>query len=325
MQLDIVPNNNYVEVLNERKLVDTMQEQLSPFLMSLGVGKRTLQAYKTNVGYFIHWVIDNDVTIRCAEDLHAYKKYLTDKVLKASTINAYLTAVRRFFNWLYIKDFIPTDWAKHLKSEKVDNEHKKDPLTDDQWARLMDNIDLSKPLDMRDYIILLLGANYGLRSIEISRLNKSDIIEVQGKYALNLWRKGYSEADKKARPISDDFAELLFNFVGTELDDTPIFTSLSNNASSVQSERLSTSGIRYSIHKRFVEAGITSKRVSFHSLRHTAATKLIKMGKSMLSVRDFMDHKSVTTTEIYVATASRFDDPIAFDLDMMKPTHTNTN
>lgn len=295
-----------------------LKKQIPYFLSAQDVKPRTLEAYGKNITYFFSWAVDHGA-VESREDIIEYKNYLLDRKLQNTTINAYLTTVRRFYSWLYDKDIIDKDYAKSVKSVKVDTEHKKDPLTDEQWSRLMDGINLSKELDRRDYIILLLGANYGLRSIEIVRLNREDIIDVQGIFALNLWRKGYDEGSKKPRPVSEAFAELLLDFIGDEpLDNSPIFTSLSNNDSHFNSERLSTGGLRYAIKKRYTEAGITSDRLTFHSTRHYAATKLIKLGKPLLSVRDFLDHKSVTTTEIYVTTASRFDDPIAFELDLMK-------
>jgi len=321
----LIPIDNEItaEIVEEYEFLDLIEMKVSPFLLSLQVGERTIKAYETNINYFIDWVKSQDIVIRSRNEILQYKSYLIEKKLKATTINAYLTAVRRFFSWLYDMDITGRDYSKGIKSIATDTEHKKDPLSDDQWQRLVDNLDLAKPIDMRDYLIMVLGANYGLRSIEISRLNRNDIIQVQDKWALNLWRKGYSEADKKPRPISNDFYELLMNFINDiVMDDTPIFTSLSNNACDSHSERLSTSGLRYAIRKRFREAGITSDRITFHSMRHYFATSLIRKGHSLLDVRNAMDHKSTTTTEIYVATASRFDNPIAFDLDLAKPTAT---
>lgn len=321
MQPDMITNNTYeATVIEEYSFTDLLQMKINPFLLSLEVSDRTKKAYVTNINYFVDWVKDSGMVIKTRDNIIAYRTWLISKKLKATTINAYLTAVRRFFGWLYEHDLIDKDFAKSVKSIQVDAEHKKDPISEDQWIELMGGIDFAKLIDRRDYMIMVLGANYGLRSIEIIRLNKEDIVMVQGQWALMLWRKGYEEADKKPRPIMADHAEMLLTLVG---DGTAIFKSMSNNDCSIQSERLSTSGLRYAMRKRFREASIESDRISFHSLRHFFATSLIKNDVPLLQVRDALDHKSVTTTEIYVATASRFDNPVAFGLNLATPTSIN--
>jgi len=304
-------------VLSEDLPTQLLTMNVTPFLDSLDVSVRSLIAYRANVNYFINWYKE------CKGTVIEYKKSLKARKLKSSTINAYLTAIRRFFRWLYEEDIVQEDYSKKIKAEKMDSEHKRDAITDSDWLKLVSSLDLDVDLDLRDYLLLLLGANYGLRSIEIVRLNKSDVIRVGDKWALNLWRKGYDEADKKPRPISDEHYELLLLYAGELAGDGAIFKSLSNNASHSQSERLSTSGIRYAIRKRLVRHGISSDRISYHSLRHYAITSLIKKGVDILQVRDFADHKSVTTTEIYIHTANRFDNPVAFQLDLAKPTINN--
>ena len=317
------------EIMEEYSFIVLLQSKINPFLLSLDVKPRTLQAYEANVDYFIDWVKDNDIVIKSRDEIVAYKKYLIDKTLKATTINAYLTAVRRFFSWLYDNYFIERDYARGIKSEDVASGHKKDAVMEEQYERMLSSLNPEKLIDRRDYLILMLAGTYGLRGIEISRLNRCDLVEVKGNKALMLWGKGKNEADKEPHVISNEFNEQLLAFIGdVELDKSPIFTSLSNNASHVDSERLSTSGIRYTMAKRFLEVGIKrGGRISFHSLRHTAITRLHKLGAERLELRDFARHKSTSTTDIYTHV-DKFENPIALKADtgradMFEPTYNN--
>lgn len=291
-----------------------LKSRIPLFLAAQDVKERTLDAYSKNIAYFFTWAVEYG-TVESREDIIEYKQHLIDRKLKNTSINAYLTTVRRFYAWLYDRDIVAKDYAKSVKSVKVSNSCKKDPLTEDQWMQVLDTIDLSSRTGRRDYIMLLLGANYGLRGIEISRLNRGDIVITQEKYALSIWGKGHDEGDKELIPVRTDFAHMLLDFIGDIEEDAPVFTSLSNNSDRL--ERLSVAGVRYAVSKRFTEAGIKSNRISLHSLRHTFAVDLHKAKTDLLSISRLLRHKSTITTQIYLGSISLFDNPASCKLNKM--------
>lgn len=297
--------------------VDQLKAYIEPFLKAQDVSTRTLGAYGKNITYFFKWAVDRVEGVSGREDIIAYKTHLIDRKLQNTTVNAYLTTVRRFYSWLYDKDVIKKDYAKTVKSVSVTPGHKKDPLTDDQFRQVLATIDLDTELGKRDYLMLLLGVQVGTRGIEISRLDKGDIVMVKDTWALMLWRKGHEEGDKQPFPIHTDLAHLLLDYVKDDEEGDPIFKSLSNNASRMDCRRVSVAGVRYAITKRFQEAGIKTKRLTLHSLRHTFGVELFKLDTPLLTICSLMGHKSVETTTVYLKSISMFDNPASLKLNKM--------
>ena len=68
--------------------------------------------------------------------------------------------------------------------------------------------------------------------------------------------------------------------------------------------KLSRVGMAYILGKyvesaRKINEGLIPKTVSPHSLRHSKAVHLRRSGVSLIYIRDFLGHVSITTTEIY--------------------------
>ena len=161
-------------------------------------------------------------------------------------------------------------------------------LSLDESIRLLDGVE--GPNRQRDFCILTIFLNCGLRISELAGLNLSDIrsdsIRVLGKgnkervvflndacvSAINAYlgiRKSIPGADKKA----------LF---------------LSNRRT-----RISTSTIHSLVKKHLLSAGLDSSIYSSHKLRHTAATLMLQSGVDVRTLQELLGHEHLNTTQIY--------------------------
>jgi integrase/recombinase XerC len=80
-------------------------------------------------------------------------------------------------------------------------------------------------------------------------------------------------------------------------EDSPIFVSTSNRS---LGQRLSERTISKIIKTRFRNIGLNSKRLTAHSLRHTAATLNMMNGGTLEETQAAMRHKNIQTTMIYL-------------------------
>jgi len=142
----------------------------------------------------------------------------------------------------------------------------------------------------RDYCILTLFLNCGLRISELVALNTNDI---QGE-TLRVLGKG-----NKVRIIylNDACLAALKQYLAIR---RPI-TGRNANALflSSQNERISRSTIHAMVKKRLSQAGIDSSQYSSHKLRHTAATLMLQNGVDVRAVQEVLGHEHLNTTEIY--------------------------
>ncbi len=273
-----------------------ISELIELFIADQDVKPNSRDLYKRNITSFFRWcdATGRDKRKLQRSDIIAYKEYLFDKEYSSLTIDSYLTSARKFFQWLAFKDYY-INIADGVKNPKRYKGFKKDPLTLVQIGKLLKSPFQEQLKGKRDIAILNLMLRAGLRSSEVCKLMIKDIVE-QG-----LWveRKG-SRGQKTFIPITDKTVDSINNYLVNRKDfkdSEALFPALSRNNTS---GKLSPQALSQIIKGYLKQIGIESKRVTAHSLRHTAAIQLIKAGADLLDVQLFLGHMSPNVTQIYI-------------------------
>ena len=166
------------------------------FLGSLDCSDLTRKQYRDRLKQFTLWLGEQPAAMVQRETILAYRKAMRDQKFEASTIGAYLVAVRQLFQWLEIKRLFP-DVTKGIKGAKRGRGFRRDALTIPQTHRLLDSIDRSNLIGKRDFALINLLVRTGLRTVEVIRCKVGDIRPVSSD-AIGLWvqGKGHDEADE---------------------------------------------------------------------------------------------------------------------------------
>lgn len=273
----------------------------------------TVATYEKAVRRFMAYLAENNITHPQREDVINFREELKATGHKPTTTQAYITAVRLFFQWLEQERIYP-NIADRVKGAKVSRGHKKDYLTADQTRAILESIDRRSLQGLRDYALFALAVTCGLRTIEISRADIADLGTAGGSAALYVQGKGKEEKTdfvKLAAPIES--AVLAYLTARGERDAAaPLFASTSNNNAGGRMSTRAISGIIKSCMQR---AGYDSERLTAHSLRHTAATLNLLAGGSLQETQQLLRHSSIDTTTIYAhnleRAASRSEERIA--------------
>ena len=233
-------------------------------------------------------------------DIYGYMTYLSrDRIrypnspnseygLNAASRARKIATIRSFYNYLTNKmHLLRENPVKDIDSPKLKKTLPK-YLTLDESLHLLDAVDGKN--QERDYCILTLFLNCGLRISELVGLNLSD---VQGD-SLRILGKG-----NKVRIIylNDACKDALDRWLAVRRpiqgrDQNALFLSSRN-------ERISRSMVHAMVKKRLGEAGIDSTQYSSHKLRHTAATLMLQNGVDVRAVQEVLGHDHLNTTEIY--------------------------
>lgn len=233
-------------------------------------------------------------------DIYGYMTYLSrDRVLHQNSRNSdyglnaasrarKIATIRSFYNYLTNKmHLLRENPVKDIDSPKLKKTLPK-YLTLDESLQLLDAVDGKN--QERDYCILTLFLNCGLRISELVGLNISDI---QGE-SMRVLGKG-----NKVRVIflNDACQNAINQYLAvrrpiTGRDSNALFLSSRN-------ERISRSMVHAMVKKRLGEAGIDSSQYSSHKLRHTAATLMLQNGVDVRAVQEVLGHDHLNTTEIY--------------------------
>lgn len=227
------------------------------------------------------------------QDIYAYNAFL-ERERKISNRSKFrkISSVRSFYNYLYAKievikknPIIDIDMPKIEKTLPV-------YLTLDQSLNLLKTIEKSKIKALykkRDYAIVTLFLNCGMRLSELSAIN---ISHLKDDNTLKVIGKGNKERTIYLNEASV-YAINEYLKLRPQIKDDALFLSM-------REQRMSNRSIQHMIEKHMKNSGLDTNKYSVHKLRHTAATLLYQYGKADIrSLQEILGHESVNTTEIY--------------------------
>ena len=279
-----------------------MQELIHDFINSLNRRPTTKETYRKALMEYSKWLGNKSPIGLNSNDIQRYKDYISSKNLSTSSISAYLTAVRRLYDYLENSGKIKENPAKKVKGGARPERHSTKPISHVDLKRLFDSIDTSTSLGLRDSVILNLMLRCGLSEIEIVRADVGDIktrgdetiIYVQGK---NKDRK--DEYVVIPKEIAKEIGNYLVQRESSE-ENEPLFWGVGNRA---RKERITTRAIRARISQYFEKLGLNKKGITPYSLRHTAALLAIESGASVTDVMKMLRVKTVDTALVYFEEA----------------------
>ena len=200
-----------------------------------------------------------------------------------------VAAIRSFYKYL-------TNKAKLITENPMQNlESPRQKKVLPRYLALDESVDLLDSVDgknaTRDYCILTLFLNCGLRISELVNLNITDVRENQ----LRVLGKGNKERilflNDACQSAIDDW--LVDRNTLTLVDKNPLFVTLQNR------KRISTAAVHKLVKKHIAAAGLDSTQYSAHKLRHTAATLMLQNGVDVRTLQEVLGHDHLNTTQIY--------------------------
>lgn len=208
--------------------------------------------------------------------------------IEASARARKLSSIKSFYKYLTVRtkllDENPVADMEYPKLRKSLPKY----LTLEQSAALLRAV--SGPNEKRDYAILMLFLNCGIRRSELVGLNISDVYEDR----IRVIGKGNKERfvyfGTSCRKAIDQYLEIR-NLVILS-DNRALFGSQKGN-------RITVTAVHRLVKKALLQAGIDSTQYSAHKLRHTAATMMLSGGVDVKTVQEVLGHENLNTTQIY--------------------------
>lgn len=213
--------------------------------------------------------------------------------LKPSFCAAPATSMRVFLRFLVayrglpagVVGAVPTirQWKslpKHLSVEEVE--------------QTLATCDTELPVGKRDHAVLLLLVRLALRAGEVARLRLSDIDWREGEVRIHPPKS----ARERKLPLPSDVGRALAEYVqnGRPKSAQPFLFLRTRAPFSPITGPSTVSGIA----KRHLKlAGISTRGLSAHAFRHTAATRMVRSGVGFKQVADVLGHRLLETTNIY--------------------------
>lgn len=267
----------------------------------------TRGTYERALRAFTRWFVLDKKCGFTVKDVERYKKYLAkEKKLSQVSVSTYLTAVRRFCQYLVDIKVLHRNPAKEVGGNRRPSTHSREVLSSREVDALLKAIDRSSEIGLRDYTVIRMMLGCGLSEIEVIRADVGDIKEVNGQTVLLVQGKGRDAKDEKVvvppgvKAAIDEYLALRTAGGGADRDGhQPMFLSAGNRT---RGERMSTRGIRERINDYFDAAKIKRgrmRKVTPYSLRHTAALLMVGSGVTVEELKERMRLGSIATAMIY--------------------------
>ena len=263
----------------------------------------SVKSYRKGIRRLAEYVNANGIANLSRENLVEYRETLAKKY-SPSTANLYLTSAKLFLAFLQQEGVLSVNPAEHLKGLKVIAGHKKDALSAADTKKILSSFDTSTLKGKRDKAMYALMTTAGLRTIEVARADVGDIVQRGGRFYLYVQGKGRNEKSECVQ-IADGVYALIREYLkerGDVAENAPLFASASKRN---YGGRITTTSISRIIKTALRTAGYNSRRLTAHSLRHTAATTMLLSGAAIRQVQQVLRHKNVAVTEIYLHDLDR--------------------
>lgn len=283
----------------EQNLTVAQNNLFEKWILFAQVSKKSAETYHKGIKILSNYFSEKKITQPTREDFLNYRDFLKEKYSVATT-NLCLTAAKLFFSFLHSEGYIKNNPAEHLKGFKEISGHKKDAFPAADIKIILQTFG-EKITDKRDKAIFALMVTAGLRTVEIARANVEDLFRRGNGFFLYVQGKGHEEKDAVIK-VSEPVYKLIYDYLkirGDVKKGSPLFGSSRG--------RLLTTSISRIVKNAMRRAGFDSKRLTAHSLRHTAATQALKNGASLRQVQQMLRHKNISTTQIYLHELDRMD------------------
>jgi len=214
-----------------------------------------------------------------------------------------LAAIRMFYRYLVNK-------TKQLESNPaIDIESPKPRKSLPKFLSLQESLTLLETVRtdkesrfvVRDYAIITLFLNCGMRVSELVGIDLSDVS--RDLRTLRVTGKGAKERmiylnDACHDALADYLALRLADDNGHNIKEKALFLS-------GQRKRISVKTVQWMVYKYLDMAGLGGRHLSVHKLRHTAATLMYSQGGVDVRVlKDILGHEQLNTTQIYTHVSS---------------------
>ncbi len=279
----------------------TLQEATPLYLQDCKIrnlSKETILRYRKGLQRLQHQLdsLQKDISELTPSDLtHRLIPEMLNKELSLRSINCQIAIMKELFKFLESEGWISTNIAAELKAFKLPPTMKH-TFTDGHLQRLFAQLDRTTFTGFRNYVMMLVLLETGLRLKELENLRVSDILfheEIlkiqQGKGRKPRIVPIQQTCLSQLRKYVQERGILEHDYVWVNLDGSPY----------------QASGIRAMVTRYCQAAQIKGIQCSCHTFRHTFAKQYLLRGGDIFTLKAIMGHERMETTEMYIELFSQ--------------------
>jgi len=281
-------------------LGDVIDKYLDYRAVTSKLAAATLSERKRAIFRFDNYLNDNNRTIAdITVDL--FEDFLTQHCTKHSR-SIYKTIFRELYRYLFDNGILYKDYSSLILKEPKVAQGSKLPTTysEDEIRRMINAIDRSSAKGKRDYLVLLLAAEYGLRASDITSFSLDQIDWNKNKISIVQYKTGIPVEFPLLASVGNAIIDYLKH--GRPLGGENVIIVYHENTH--RGKKLTSPTIHSLVAHAMKAANIKnwkSKKHGPHSLRHSLASNMLKHNVSIPIIKTVLGHQSIETTKAYVS------------------------
>lgn len=238
------------------------------------------------------------------EDIYEFLMYADNiRGNQAAAKSRKLSAIKGFFKYLTTKRMMLSENpAANMEAPKRQQALPKF-LSLEESLMLLNAVrqDTESPSRIRDYAIITLFLNCGMRVSELVGIDLNDVDRQLR--SLSVTGKGNKQ---RIVYLNEACREALCEYMDERLGEKYKTVNSPALFLSKRQQRISVKTVQWLVYKYLELAGLESKHYSVHKLRHTAATLMYQTGQVDVRVlKDILGHEQLNTTQIYTHVSNR--------------------
>lgn len=274
------------------------------WMMMQNNSPRTLELWEYTIRRFNEWCVGREVmcvTEITRDILEAYRRYLfhyrnpkSGQPIKFSTQTKYLMSITRWFVWLTAEAIIEENPAEGFELPKEERRLPTGSLTADEVESVLNAVDVSTDLGIRNRAILETFYSTGIRCGELINL---DVYDMEADRCVLKIRQGKGRKDRVV-PIGERALMWIQKYLADVRPKLVSGSGLSHLFLSNRGRQFGRNNMSGLV-KGYIQAAGINRRGSCHLFRHSAATLMMENGADLRSLQEFLGHERLTTTQIY--------------------------
>lgn len=275
-----------------------MEREIEGFIRYVAVERGLSEAYQLSLRQTLDaldgWMRRKPLPLADVgtEELAAFLGDRKSGGLASSSLRIATVHLKVFFRWLAATGRLPMDPAEPLLSPRA-AQALPETLNRSVIVGMLEAIDLTRPLGLRDRAMLELFYSSGLRLSELCGL-KLENYDTDERF-LRVTGKGNKT---RVVPVGEPARQALDAYLAKERRQLVKRRTGSEVFLSIRGGRLSPDRVREIVKERAAQAGI-DRRIYPHLLRHSFATHLLEGGADLRVIQELLGHADIATTQIY--------------------------